>query len=297
MSYSAYDPNTLWRFFVRSDSGKPVRATDRLKFRQHDWGGDASAPLGYQTADCVLSADGLAAYQYESFPPWRGPYTDNPGNGGDIGVLTADGHLTLVATMDGSDPGVLYYFVGPGIGMPADGRVGGWLIAGPDVAVDSWHSTICYLIQSYNDPHHPIGTLNPSYTRYAISHLDVPFQINGVIQPPRLIEVLVAEHYNGTDPTTSDSMERFHFGAGWGKLRWEAWSSVPPGNELIQRAPAVALGFPNPSLNPAHHLVDVRVWTNIVPEPKSLITANMYIPVRPGARVADFGWPPNFVLP
>src|SRR5215472_11034784 len=133
MSYAPYDPNSLWRFFVRTDNGKPVRINDPLKFRQHDWSFDSSGVYGQETCDSVLSANELAAFEYESFPPWKPPYTSNSSNGGDITIVTSDGWAKAPATQDGGHPGVLYYFVGPGLGDPSDGRVGGWVLCGPDV--------------------------------------------------------------------------------------------------------------------------------------------------------------------
>jgi len=64
------DPNGLWRFFVRRyANGRSVQVTDALTFRQHDWPWDQVSPLGQETCDSVLSTDGFASFQYESFPP------------------------------------------------------------------------------------------------------------------------------------------------------------------------------------------------------------------------------------
>ena len=99
------------------------------------------------------------------------------------------------------------------------------------------------------------------------------------------IETLISEHYTAADPTQSPDLERFFYANGFGKVRWE------------YRSTNIAYGYPdNPPLNPSLHLVDVRHYTNLVPPPKSVVTPVGTVPAKP-LRIADFGWPPNFVLP
>jgi hypothetical protein len=298
MTYQRYQdsPDGLWRFFVRLRAdGSPVLFSDSLEFRQHDWPFPGFSPLGQETCDSVLSPDGYASYQYESFPPWQPPYTAQGGNGGDIIVVGPDGYARAVATMDGGHPGLLYYFVGPDVGLPSDGRIGGWVISGPGVATGNWQSIVAYLQQSDSDPYHPIGTLSPSYTRYLIDTIAVPF----LPTAERQIETLVSEHYETDNPSTSNEMERFHYGAGWGKLRWEFWSTTAPLSPYVfNRAPAIAYGYPSQPLNPSMRLCDVRHYCNIVPE-----GGRIYLPPiktfieSVGITIGDFGWPPDFILP
>jgi len=199
--------------------------------------------------------------------------------------------------MDGGDPGLLYYFVGPGVGQAGNGEVGGWVACGPDVSVGVWKNVVCYLQQSDGTPDAPIGGLSPSFTRYLIDTIAVPFLSAGAGRNAATIEVLVSEHYGAEDPTRAPGMERFFYAAGWGKVRWEGWGTGTPSNELAQRAPAIEYGYPTaPSLNPAHQLLDVRTYTNIVPQTRTLFVPRAPMLSRP-LSIADFGWPPNFVLP
>lgn len=284
MAYASYSPAGLWRFFVRKKpNGDPFRDTDRLTYRQRDLP-FAGWPSGQETSDCVLSASGYASFDYESFPPWVGSYTSQGGNGGDVIIVTSDGWAKAVATMDGGRPGQLYYFVGPGLGEPGDGRIGGWVVAGPDVAVRNWHSVVCWIQQSINTPYAPIGAPSPAYTRYLIDN--VPFRSSQV-------ETLVSEHYSTEDPTQADAVERFWYASGIGKIRWERWSRDPPVPDDALNPTQIPYGWPSPTLSQGLRLSDLRNYTNIVLTPALPAGLPQVAPFT----IASTGWPPNFVLP
>jgi hypothetical protein len=289
MSYQSYfaDPGGLWRFYVRQHpSGAPILTTDPLTSRMRDRP-FPGFPSGQETCDCTLDPSGYwSTCGWESFPPW-GSYVPG-GDGGDIAIVTTDGYAKLPATQDGSQP-TLYYFVGPGLGQPGNGEVGGWLSAGPDAASDTWNAAVCYLQQSDATPYAPLGNLSQSYTRYLIATIPITFWRNSALPYTLDVECLVSEHYDGADPSTALNCERFVYGDGWGKLIWEIWEQ--PGAAVaptVAQADGTPYCSPTPPLTAGLVMTDCRYWTNIIPYP---------VPSRAIYRVSACGWPQNFVLP
>lgn len=301
MTYQRYqdNPNGLWRFFVRRSGMSPVSIDDALDYRISDFPEPGiTGPAGQETCDCVLSADGYSAIECCTFAPFNPPISSNAGNGGDVQIVTNDGYAKIAATTDGGRPGVLVYFVGPGIGMAANGSVGGWVTCGPDLAVGSWKSVVTNLTESLNSPSAPISGLVQSYTRYLIGEILVPFLTFGGAPVTRELQVLISEHYSGADPKTSDAMERFFYADGYGRIRWESWSTTAlPATSLNAAAPAMPWGYPDyPPLNTSQHIVYVRHWANILPLSKIYIPSVHYF-IGQRRSIADFGWPSGFVLP
>lgn len=285
MSYAGvWQGSPLWSYLVRYDSNGPLWSTSWLSQRMLD-------PLGSnstQCCDCVIDAvTGQFAIQFESFPPyWH--VGDSPGNGGDLVCLTSDNFIKAFATQDGGHPSGLYYFCGPGEGQPADGRVGGWVIAGPDLA-PTWNSVVCWIDQSFAGPYNPVGALSPSYTRYCLAQLDVPYLVNGGAPGTFPRSSIISEHYSGSDPTTAVEMERTHYSQWLGKTRWELWTL--PGVQqidptLAMRAAPFPFGYPSASpLNPNLVLSDCRSFINWT------------VGADPTFTVQRAGWPGGVILP
>jgi hypothetical protein len=235
--------------------------------------------------DCALNSQLPCALQYKTFPPY-GDFGSNPSNGGDVLVVTSNNWIKVIATSDAGRPGRVYYFVGPGQGMPADGRVGGWVIAGPDLG-SSWNSVVCWISQSIDDPYHPIGGVSPAYTRYILADINVPYLVNGGSAGSSVRSCIVSEHYNGTDPTTAPTLERFVYAKWMGLVRWEYWAMNPENDQAVLRAPRMDFAYPSaPALNPNLHLNDARTWTNWIDNSSD-----------PKFHVLSTGWPPNLVMP
>ena len=284
MSYQGFwQGSDLWQYLIRYD-GRSLWSTTFLPQRMLDPPGSGSQ----ECCDCVLdAATGKMALQFESFPPYQN-LGDSLGNGGDILVVTSDNWIKAIATQDGGHPGELYYFVGPGLGMPGDGRVGGWVIAGPDLGT-SWEQCVCWIDQSFNGPYNPIGSLSPAYVRYILADLDVPYLVNGGSPSTQRRSCVVSEHYSGNDPSTATSVERFFYAQWLGKVRWEIWGlpgSQPIDPTLHARAVPFPMGYPgSPPLTPGLMLLDCRSYINWT------MGANPQFTVR-GA-----GWPQGVVLP
>jgi hypothetical protein len=281
MSYQGpWQGSPLWTYLVRYD-GDPLWDTTWERERLSDWPTTTST----EHIDCVLSSRLPCALQYKTFPPY-GNYNSNPGDGGDVLVITDDNWIKAIATSDQSLPGEIYYFVGPGLGMPGDGRVGGWVVAGPDLG-PSWRSAVCWLSQSIDDPYHPIEGLSPSYTRYILANIDVPYLVNGGSRGSSQRSCIVAEHYNGTDPQTALTLERFIYAQYMGLVCWEFWGPKPEDGSAVLRAPGMGFAYPSaPALNPSLRLNDARTWTNWIGNGSD-----------PTFHVQQTGWPPNLIMP
>jgi len=281
MSYQGFWQNDWrWQYLVRWD-GVVLWETTTLEERLCDW----PNPGSEQCCDCVVSAQtGRFAAQFKSFPPYLGPVQDGAGDGGDVLVITDDGYVKIIATQDGGHPGQLYYFVGPGVGQPGDARVGGWLIAGPDLAF-GWNSRVTWLDQSFNGPYNPVGNLTPAYTRYILAPARVPYAVNGVSGGGSERSVIVSEHYTGADPTQSPIMERFIYAQWMGLVRWEFYGTGQAVPGTFERAIDFPYGYPTSApLNPSLRLNDCRTWTNWRSD-------------LPRVTTRAAGWPSGVVLP
>lgn len=284
MSYAGiWQGSPLWSYLVRYD-GDPLWSTSWLTQRMLDPPGSNST----QCCDCVVDATtGQMVFQFESFPPyWH--VGDSPGNGGDVLVVTSDNWIKAIATQDGGHPAELYYFTGPGLGQPADGRVGGWVIAGPDLGA-TWNDVVCWIDQSFDGPYNPVGALSPSYTRYRLVGLDVPYLVDGGTPGTFPRTCIVSEHYNSADPTAATEMERTHYARWLGKVRWELWA-LPGAQQadptLAMRAVPFPMGYPSaPPLAPSLQLTDCRSWINWT------------VGSNPSYTVKGAGWPGGVILP
>jgi len=281
MSYQGvWQGDWRWSFLLRYD-GQPLWDTTWLNQRLTDWPGSSST----ECIDCVLDSNtGRAVLQYKSFPPF-GSFASDPGNGGDVLGITDGGWIKVIATSDGGHPGQLYYFVGPGAGMPADGRPGGWVIAGPDLA-QNWNSCISWIAQSFNDPWHPVGQLTPAYTQYTLQFIDVPYLVNGGSQGSSKRWVIVSEHYDHEDPMQATECERFGYAQYMGCFAWEFWATKINSADAAARAiPCPFFGPGSGTLNPVLRLSDARRWSNWT---RGAV---------PNFTVKGAGWPVGLVIP
>lgn len=259
MTYANYfNASPGWEFLLQGKSGRAdLLDIDPIAPRRHDWP-SLGFIRGEVLCDCCMMTQppgptsGAAALHFFSFNPF-GSAIPSRGDGGNICVVTDDGWLKIIATQDGSRPG-LYYFVGGG--APQDG----WLLGRADDQL-GWQSTIGQIAQA-SPPGNLLNGLGPVYTRWTTSLLDVPMLTAGSSPTTFQAWCLVSEHYNGADPASSVSMERFVFGRYWGLLRWEAWGSGSTPDYVLERAPPMALAYPNQDAASNMTLLDARTFTN-----------------------------------
>jgi hypothetical protein len=240
------------------------KASDVVRYRRHDW----PPPTGYQISDSVLSNDGSQVISTFSFPPF-GPFNAAHGDGGEIYVF--DGTtVRITATQDGGTPG-MQYFVGPRCGGD------GWVVFRTDAPTGSWRSLVARL-RDVSDPN-SCPKLVEAFTQYRLEQITFPFirvnESRSVTAP-----TIISEHYGGRSIARASSMERFFLLQGWGKVRWEAWTtnhSIRPPPDLPQRCPSLQFSTPPTA---SWQMVDCRMWTNVQP-------------VKGGWSVDQFGWPPK----
>jgi hypothetical protein len=139
-----------------------------------------------------------------------------------------------------------------------------------------WGSSVAGIGQS-NAPGTNCDAKNtrPAYTRYRLENVAMPFLMNN-LQTNLIIPMVISEHYNGPTITGSTQLERFYFAQGWGKLRWEYWSTSPSSRDLTGECPTVPAWEGAPSFSGVQ-LTDWRTWTNIIPDTS-------------GWSVSDYGW-------
>jgi len=241
-----------------------------LTFRRLDWPGAYSGII----SDNVLDPSTGAVISTFKTAPFDGPFNP-PNDGGDVYLDVANvnriGNAAIaVKTQTGSLTPI--YFVGYTCGYTS------WLLFPRNLPTygQGWGSAVAELGQS-NAPgtNCNLRNMTPAYTRYRLENVSTPFLANGV-QTALVIPTVISEHYNGSTIVGSTQLERFYFAQGWGKLRWEYWSTSPPSRDLTGECPTVPTWEVTPSFWHAE-LTDCRTWTNVIPDTS-------------GWSVSDYAW-------
>jgi hypothetical protein len=244
--------------------------TTPLTFRRLDWPGAYSGIV----SDNVLDPSTGAVISTFKTAPFDGPFNP-PNDGGDVYMNVTNinriGDAAIaVKTQTGSLTPI--YFVGYTCGYTS------WLLFPQTLPTygQGWGSAVAELGQS-NAPGTNCNPRNmaPAYTRYRLENVSMPFLANSV-QTTLVIPTVISEHYNGSSIAGSTELERFYFAQGWGKLRWEFWTTSPPSRNLTGECPTVPTWEVAPSFWHAQ-LTDCRTWTNIIPDTS-------------GWSVSDYGW-------
>lgn len=244
-------------------SGALATIDTAMTLRKHDWNSGANSGRGTLASDSVQDTrpNGPVAIQTFDFG-----YTDAgfgrfdlaDGDGGQV-LQIVDGWASVVMTQDGG-AGV-QWFIGA-----VNPRLG-WLMFRDDVT-DQWQ-TITAALNDEGKPTSRPWLYNLAWTRYRKQPVTLPFLLDGLPSPSRVLDAIVCEHYSGPTVSTSNAMERFVFAKGFGLVRWERWV-----NPAIAAAPATAAAFaasgrlpPAPELDgllPSQWVpADGRCWTNM----------------------------------
>jgi len=248
--------------------------TTPLAFRRLDWPGAYSGIV----SDNVLDPSSGAVISTFKTAPFDGPFNP-PDDGGDVYLSVTNipriGNAAIaVKTQTGSLNAI--YFVGYTCGYT------GWLLflRNPPMFGQGWGSAVAELGQS-DMPRTSCNAknLSPAYTRYRLENVSMPFLINNV-QTTLVTPTVISEHYNGATIFGSTQLERFYFAQGWGKLRWEYWSTSPPTRDLTGECPTVPTWGVAPSFWGVQ-LSDCRTWTNIIPDTSGWSVFSNY----------QWGWP------
>lgn len=274
---------------------RPQRSEDMAPWRKHDWPNlleAAETVQGYQASDSVVQHRGARTLIVQTFDFGTGGrvfgrFDGGLGKGGDGGqvLMLVDGWSTAAMTEDGG-AGV-QWFISEACRSPiaTDRRFLGWLMFRNEVGSDSWKSIVARLNITASPESCP-QRFNAAFTRYRLDRFAFPFRIvdagSRVTTATRSLDVVVSEHYGGTDIASADHLERFFFARKLGLVRWERWSnrrvSRQPGDvetaaQLGRTARCPKLERPGPEgPGPETYgrpgrdwlLVDCRTWTALV---------------------------------
>ena len=279
------DPACTTRRLQRSDDPAP--------YRKHDWPnvlGDPATSHGYQASDSVTMQRGgrtlvVQTFDFGTNGRTFGTFDGGRGDGGQVALILGD-WSSFVLTEDGG--GGVQWFIGEGCRSagPSDRRFLSWLIFREPVA-GTWQDGMARLNIAPNIESCP-RRFNDAYTRYRRDAVEFPFRIvgpAGVRDERYRLEVVVSEHYGGSDIPSADHLERFFFARGLGMVRWERWANgkVTRDRQAAAMATALAQTARCPALKdygaPGRDwlLADCRTWTVMIPQN------------RPRS-VDDYGW-------
>jgi hypothetical protein len=279
------DPACTTRRLQRSDDPAP--------YRKHDWPnvlGDPATPHGYQASDSVTMQRGgrtlvVQTFDFGTNGRTFGTFDGGRGDGGQVALILGD-WSSFVLTEDGG--GGVQWFIGEGCRSagPSDRRFLSWLIFREPVA-GTWQDGMARLNIAPNIESCP-RRFNDAYTRYRRDAVEFPFRIvgpAGVRDERYRLDVVVSEHYGGSDIPSADHLERFFFARGLGMVRWERWANgkVTRDRQAAAMATALAQTARCPALKdygaPGRDwlLADCRTWTVMIPQN------------RPWS-VDDYGW-------
>ena len=280
------DPACTVRRLQRSDDPAP--------YRKHDWPnvlGDPATPHGYQASDSVTMQRGgrtlvVQTFDFGTNGRTFGTFDGGRGDGGQVALILGD-WSSFVLTEDGG--GGVQWFIGEGCRSagPSDRRFLSWLIFREPVA-GTWQDGMARLNIAPSIESCP-RRFNDAYTRYRRDEVEFPFRIVGpgkVRDERHRLDVVVSEHYGGSDIPSADHLERFFFARGLGMVRWERWANgkVTRDRQAAAMATALAQTARCPALKdygaPGRDwlLADCRTWTVMIPQN------------RPWS-VDDYGWP------
>lgn len=278
----------------------PQSLGDRAEWRKHDWPDTRDANvrvLGYQASDSVFDPRFKFPVIDQTFDFGDGNRRfgtlDRPGGDGGDAAALLDGAAWIFFTEDGG--GGQQWFVAERChdAPRPEVRLESWLLFAGDVERGSWHEQLARLTIAKTPDACPTRFSN-AYTRYRRDTIVVPVRINDGAKPQNTrawpTDTIVSEHYGGRSIDAANHLERFYFGRGLGKYRWERWENLSKSTlrDNDERARTLADSgrcMPLPySESPGADwaMVDCRTWTNLVRQ-------------KDGFTVARFGWPGNLI--
>lgn len=230
--------------------GSLMTVHDVLTERRHDW----PLPVGWEASESVLMDDGKVLQTFDFLREEH-----DPGDGGQLLEVGADGFVRAIATRDGGRP-FLQYILGHGIGGT------GWIFFGVDAPRGKWRELVATLaIDPWNGAKPPLGK---AFTRYRVETIAFPFSFKGT--PGQMwLPTIISEHYDGETIDGSQALERSYFAQGYGLVRWEAWGRQP--SDLADLADRYQRVDYSVAPGPGWFLRDVRTYTNVVAcEPRAV---------------------------
>lgn len=282
-------PTDLLLIAPACTSRRLQRSDDPVRYRKHDWPdvlGDPRVPRGYMASDSVLRQAGgrtLVVQTFDFGTDGRvfGKFDAGQGDGGQVALAVGD-WLSFVLTEDGG-AGV-QWFIGEGCrtAPQTDQRFLSWLLFRDPAVRGRWQDRVARLNIVPTRTGCP-PNFGDAYTRYRRDTVEFPFRFAGRFADPdgvkerrQALDVVVSEHYGGSDIASADHLERFFFARGLGMVRWELWSNrrVSRDPKPVPLAEAMARSARCPTLSGASAATygapgrdwirfDCRTWTVI----------------------------------
>ena len=250
---------------------RSTRESDPLIWRRHDWG---TPDEGYQIGDAFLSDDSTYAVTTWSYPPF-GPFAQANGDGGEVYV--SDGFTMRIAgTQDGGSGNFVQFFPGPQYGA-----LGGWIAFRADAPTGSWASVVAEL-QDWPDPNETNLKPNPSFTRYRLENVTVPWKFTTGWSGEVAMPAIISQHFNGADMGSAIDMEESVWMLHIGRV-WYAYYRPHVPDETVAMHYRIPKGIPpfcGVSDLPGWGLQDARLYTNVRQHDGTVTGAN-------------YGWPPR----
>jgi hypothetical protein len=255
-------------------------SSDIATYRKHDWPNAFDIPAiahGYQASDSVLQRRGSRQIVVQTFDFGTdgrsfGHFDGGHGDGGQ--TLLIVNHWAAFAMTEDGGAGV-QWFIGDGCRdlQQPDSRFRSWLIFRDDIRTDEWRSAVAHLNITTRPEICP-RRFNAAFTRYRLDRIGFPFRIISLVVTNlrHQLDVVVSEHYGGSDIRSADHLERFFLAKGLGLVRWERWANgnlaqTPATREAARtfaqtaRCPTLS-GYGAP--DQGWLLVDCRTWTTLV---------------------------------
>lgn len=258
------------------------RSDDIASYRKHDWPNSIDVPemaLGYQASDSVVQRRDSRTLVVQTFDFGTdgrvfGRFDGGLGDGGQVALLVGDA-VSFPMTEDGG--GGIQWFLGEAcrISSRVDEKFRSWLVFRSDIKHAGWRGVVARLEIASSSESCP-RRFNDAFTRYRLDDVEFPFRIVdaalAVDNIRRRLNVVVSEHYGGSEINSSDHLERFFLAQGLGLVRWERWAnanidrrrSVFKTEQMLAhtaRCPKLA-DYDAPAEN--WRLVDCRMWTTLV---------------------------------
>lgn len=257
---------------------RPQRGADQAAYFKRDWPDAHYAPhyvlTGHQESDSVLYGaennpiveqtldfGGDADHEFGRF---------DHSDGGQVAVLVK-GWASLIMTQD-ANTGV-GWFIGEGCRYSSEEAKLGWLAFNRDTPTGRWAEITHHLSlqHTFTCPQ----KFGVAYLRYRYENVSFPFRVvegDKVSNVARKLNVIISEHYGGTNIAEANHLERFYFARNLGLVRWERWENIALHNDptITQRAQALASSDRCPPVEyskaPGSNWIQVgcRNWTTIV---------------------------------
>ncbi len=275
----------------------PQEVASKPDWRKHDWPDrrdPAVQPLGHQASDSVLDRGFPFPAVVQTFDfgdAGRRFGVKDEGQGGDGGdaVAILKGAAWVFFTEDGGNGRQWFVAEACRTAPGPNAAHESWLLFDNTVTRHGWRDRLARL-RITRSPHECPDRFSNAYTRFRRATIPVPYRAVAGSQPVRTgtwkVDSIVSDHFGGRSIESADHLERFYFGRGLGKYRWERWEELSrsrqpdvPGRARTLAESGRCMPLPySDAPGPGWVMIDCRTWTNLVRQ-------------RAKWSASELGWP------